>query len=365
MAVRNAGQKNFTYTVGDNSWTQSDLSNRMPGTDANAIYYATHGGTGAATPQSGSGVTATTVKKPTNTGSKSSGSGSSNSSSDLGFSYSASTGSGNAGADYAAMIQSMIDQQRAAAQAAYDASRARLDEAWGNTKGSLDKNLQSTLGSLQRNYDYGAGVAKKDANDSLRQAYINYMLNRRDLGTQLSAMGLSGGATESSLAKLLNEYGSSRNGIKETLNNNLAQLLNTYQNNTASAEQLYNQQYADAMNNYIGQLNSLEQMLANNMMGSYSGSSLSSLASYAKTLADLQNNMASAAEGYTPTQNTLDLNLVNTTQGSDQGSVTDYAKYLAMAQNLANQGQSAPNIIQQLAASGVPKDIVYKLMGAA
>ena len=364
MGVQSKG-KNFTYSVGDNSWTQSDLNNRMSGTDANAIYYATHSGNGASTPQSGRGVTATPVKE-TPTQKPTGGNGSSTTSSDLGFNYAASSsGGGNAAADYAAMIQSMIEQQRAAAQAAYDASKARLDEAWGNTKGSLDKNLQSTLNSLQRNYDYGAGIARKDAKNSLRQAYVNYMLNKRDLGQQLAAMGLSGGATESSLAKLLNEYGNSRGGINETLANNLAQLANTYQNNTANAEQLYNTQYADAMNNYIGQLNNLEQMLANNMMGSYSGSSLSSLASYAKTLADLQNNMAEATGAYTPTQNTLDLNLVNTTQGSDTGSVTDYAKYLALAQNLANQGQAAPNIIQQLASQGVPKDIVYKIMGAA
>ena len=282
-----------------------------------------------------------------------------------GFTYSTSNTGGNAAADYAAMIQSMIEQQRAAAQAAYDASKARLDEAWGNTKGSLDKNLQSTLNSLQRNYDYGAGIARKDAKNSLRQAYVNYMLNKRDLGQQLAAMGLSGGATESSLAKLLNEYGNSRGGINETLANNLAQLANTYQNNTASAEQLYNTQYADAMNNYIGQLNNLEQMLANNMMGSYSGSSLSSLASYAKTLADLQNNMADATGAYTPTQNTLDLNLVNTTQGSDTGSVTDYAKYQNMVQNLAREGNSTENIITQLAQNGVSLDIINKLLGAA
>ena len=163
----------------------------------------------------------------------------------------------------------------------------------------------------------------------------------------------------------LNNYGNSRNGIKETLANNLAQLANTYQNNTASANQLYNQQYADAMNNYVNQLNSLEQMLANNMMSSYSGSSLSSLAGYAKTLADLQNSMADAAAGYTPTQNSLNVDLVNTTQGYDPGSVTDYAKYQAMVQNMMNQGADAPTIIQQLAQQGVARDIIHKLTGVA
>jgi hypothetical protein len=33
-----------TYNIGKNKWEQSNLNNNMSGTDANAIYYATHGG---------------------------------------------------------------------------------------------------------------------------------------------------------------------------------------------------------------------------------------------------------------------------------------------------------------------------------
>ena len=361
MGVRKNGN-NYTYSLGNQEWKQDDLNNKMSGTSANAIYYATHPGSGARVSEY-----PTQPKNPTKDPTpKNDASGTATASNTGSLQLSGSTsGGGNAAMDYAAMIQSMIEQQRAAAQAAYDASRGRLEEAWGNTKGSLDKNLASSLDTLKRNYDYGAGVANKDANKSLREAYINYMMNRKNLNQNLAAAGLSGGATESSMAKLLNNYGNSRNGIKETLANNLAQLANTYQNNTASANQLYNQQYADAMNNYVNQLNSLEQMLANNMMSSYSGSSLSSLAGYAKTLADLQNSMADAAAGYTPTQNSLNVDLVNTTQGYDPGSVTDYAKYQAMVQNMMNQGADAPTIIQQLAQQGVARDIIHKLTGVA
>lgn len=358
MAVKKStGGSNFTYNVGNQSFTPSQLSNHMSGTDANAIYYASHGGTGNAPITSGN-VTVT----PASSGGSSGGGGRSGSSSSTTSASLSGSGYGGYGGgfDYAAMIQSMLDQQRAAAQAAYDASKARLDEAWGNTQNALSENLNSSLGRLQENYTYGAGKSRNDAQQSLRDAYITHMMNKRNLGQNLAAMGMSGGATESSLAKLYNQYGNSKNGIRDTLANNLAELMNTYENNVAATNQAYNTQYADAMNNYVANLNQLEQMLANNLMSSYSGSSLSSLAGYASTLADLQNQMAAAAAATQPTQNTLELNNLSTTQGTDLGTVTDYAKYLAAA----NQDQ-ATNVIRALSQAGVPTETIYQMFGAA
>ena len=37
---------------------------------------------------------------------------------------------------------------------------------------------------------------------------------------------------------------------------------------------------------------------------------------------------------FTPTQNTLGVNLVNSTQGNNMGSITDYAKYLEMLERM-------------------------------
>lgn len=354
MGLRETG-KNFTYKVGNQSFTPSQLSNHMSGTEANSIYYASHNGSGYSRPETGN-TTSTPVytEVPDNGSRRPTGSSSSSMSASL-------SGSGYGGGyDYAGMIQSMLDQQRAAAQAAYDASKARLDEAWGNTQNALSENLNSSLARLKENYTYGAGKSRNDAQASLRDAYITHMMNKRNLGQNLAAMGMSGGATESSLAKLYNQYGNSKNGIRDTLANNLAELMNTYNNNVAAANQAYNTQYADAMNNYVANLNQLEQMLANNMMGSYSGSSLSNLASYASTLADLQNQMAAAAAATQPTQNTLELNNLSTTQGTDLGTVTDYAKYLAAA----NQDQ-ATNVIRALSQAGVPTETIYQMFGAA
>ena len=337
------------------NYTQSQLNNNMSGTTANAIYYATHGGSGN-TPvvyNNGSGNYASADKNGNITytiggsssgstssggggGSSSGGSGGGSGNDGGGYDYSASAIGigGGGGYDYASMVERMLAEQRAAAQAAYNASRARLDAAYDDTYGALQNNLNSALDRMRQNYEFGQNIQNEDAAKSLREAYINYMMNKRNLNQNLSAAGVSGGATESSMANMYNNYGTSRNNINTTLARNLAQLLNTYENNVASANQAYNDQWASARQNYASQLNQLEQMLAGNLMSNYSGSSLSSLANYAKTLADLTGNMEAAMTAFTPTENTLGVNTYNTVQGNNMGSITDYAKYLEMLERM-------------------------------
>lgn len=338
------------------NYSQSQLNNNMSGTSANAIYYATHGGSGN-TPviyNNGSGNYASADKNGNITytigggagaglsdgsggsgGRSGSGSGSGgDGGSGGGYGYEAYGYGGGGGYDYASMIAQMLAEQRAAAQAAYDASKARLDEAYNNTYAALKNNLNSSLDTMKKNYEFGQKTQNDDASKSLREAYINYMMNRRNLDQNLAAAGISGGATESSMAKLFNNYGSSRNNINTTLAKNLAQLLNTYENNVASANQAYSLQDAEARRNYASQLNSLEQMLAGSLMSNYSGSSLSSLANFAKTLSDITGDMGAAMNVFTPTQNTLGVNLVNSSQGNNMGSITDYAKYLEMLERM-------------------------------
>ena len=342
------------------SVTDEQMTNNMPGNVANDIYKATHGGSmsGAATNASSGSYTTKVSTVPSSSSSSSSGSSGSSSSS----SSSASYDSGSSGYDYASMISDMLAQQRAAAQEAYNNSRARLEEAWGNTQSSLKSNLDSTLSQLKNQYDYSSGVANDDAAKSLREAYVNYMLNKRNLNQNLSAAGLSGGASESTQANMYNNYGNSRNDINTTLAENIASLLNAYQNNVASANQTYNSQYADAMNNYVSNLNSLESALASNLMSSYSGSSLSNLASYASTLSNLVSDMASTP--ITETENTLGVDNYTTTSANDTGSSTNYAKYLAMVQQMASSGMSTTQQIQALKNSGASYNDILNIYGA-
>lgn len=323
-----------------------------------------------------------TEEVSTNSGSKSgSGSGLSDAGAGLNGSLSGSGyfegGYGGGGSDYESMIASLIAQQRAAAENAYNNSMGRLNEAWNINENALKSNLDSTLNRLKSQYDYSSGVVNDDANKSLREAYVNYMLNKKNMNQGLTAMGLSGGATESNMAKMYNNYGSSRNNINTQLAENLANLLNEYQGNVANANQLYNSQRADAWNQRMSQQNSLEASLANALTNLYTGGNLSQYANYASTLAGLSaspqfNNGGYATSlaninntgEYTPTTNTLALNNISTTAANNMGSVTDYAKWKAMADSLSGAGANTSNIIYQLRQNGAPLDAVYQILGA-
>lgn len=267
----------------------------------------------------------------------------------------------NNGYDYASMINQMLESQRAAAEESYNRARGNLDNAWGNTKSTLDANIQNTRNQLSNAFNYGQKVANDDAAKSLREAYINYMMNKKNMNQNLSVAGISGGATESSLANLYNNYGNSRNNINEGLSSNLANLLNTYQNNLANAEQTYNSTLADAMNNYTNNLNNLEMALSNNQMASYSGSSLANLSKYASVLAGLNGGMYDAAGNYIPTTNTLQTQLVNSEQNGAMQSQSNYAKYRAMKDALTQSGATKSQIISALMDSGASEQELISL----
>lgn len=420
-------QKEGVIDMATRTLTQSNLNNNMSGNTANALYYATHGGTGNAPVVTGknnsgnyttsSGGTTTyhfagpisdsvSTGGSSNGGDNGSGNGSGSSSGSGSGSYSGSYDTSaygySGGGGYGLDLDSLLARQEAAARDAYNNSMARVAEAynnslgrlntaWANNQNMLASNRDATLQKLQDQYDYSEGKAQNDANKSLREAYINYMMNKKNLAQGLSAMGMSGGATESSMAKLFNNYGSSRNNINTTLADNLAALLNELSNNKANANQLYNSQAADAMNQYASQLNALEANRNNqvNALEANLASALanvttgSNMAGYANYLGALQNiqpyystasfnngnyaqNLANINNTYEPipTQNTLATNLVNTTANNNMGSVTDYAKWKAMADSLSGQGANTSNIIYQLRQNGAPLDAVYQILGA-
>lgn len=393
-------QKEGVIDMATRTLTQSNLNNNMSGNTANALYYATHGGTGNAPVVTGknnsgnyttsSGGTTTyhfagpvetstggtaIPQDPTDPTSPKGGT-TSNGGSYNGSYDSSAYGYGGGGGYNGIDIEGLIAQQRAAAQNAYDNSMARLENAWNINEGALRSNLDSTLNRLKSQYDFSEGRAQSDADKSLREAYINYMMNKKNLAQGLSAMGMSGGATESSMAKLFNNYGSSRNNINTTLADNLANLLNEYQGNVSNAQQLYNSQRADAWNQRMAQQNSLEASLANALTNLYTGNNLSQYANYASTLANLAATPSFNNGGYamqlaninntgefTPTQNTLATDLVNTTANNNMGSVTDYAKWKAMADSLSGQGAKPNDIIYEMMNNGADANVIRSVFG--
>ncbi|MEG1012287.1 MAG: hypothetical protein RSD27_11350 [Ruthenibacterium sp.] len=147
--------------------------------------------------------------------------------------------SGTGGYDYASMIAQLYAQQmeaqQAARKAAYDATVTQQNNA----------------------YNGSVGTVNQTADKGLQEAYVNRMLSEKNINQQLSAQGLNGGATESTLGGIQNNYGNSRNNIETGRENNLAALANTLQNNLAQAYSAYQSGAAGDYSDYASNLASL------------------------------------------------------------------------------------------------------------
>ena len=275
-----------------------------------------------------SGVAGATTDRPrTSTGSGSgSGSKSSSSSSNLADAYNALLAAYKQN-DYSNYLAEM----RAAAQNAYDRGMSALNSAYDEQLGSLKSNLSETRNQLLNQYNRSKGNIMTDAENSLKQAYINRMLSQRNLAQQMSAQGLNGGATETTMANMLNNYGNARNNINTTQNRNLSELEGNYSDNLSQAMQAYNSAVASANLQKAQQAMSLENALANNQ--------ISALSDYQSLMQRENENYldllkAAIANGasfsYNPTQATNGVNAVAVNQAANPDMVNN----LTALQNL-------------------------------
>lgn len=249
--------------------------------------------------------------------------------------------------DWGAYYAQLQAEAQARADAAYERNMQRIASAYNSAAGNLKGNYSSTVDRLNAARDKSFGDVNKDAERSLQEAYINNMLTKKNLNQRLSAMGYNGGATESTMASLANQYGNSRNGINETLNDNISSLDMTYGDNLAAALQSYN----SAMSNLDLQRMQLEMQAENarqNAMESAMSASFGTNSSYLSALqAALQNQ---AAYTYDPTQATNDFVAGNVQQAQPTSESSDYAKW--MAQQLLSSGNNANNVQNYLLSKG-------------
>lgn len=185
-----------------------------------------------------------------------------------------------------------LNRMNETAQGAYDRGMNTLNNSYNELlnllngsydtqKNTLAENLERAKNSLLSTYNNNRSNLSTDAENSLKQAYISNMLAKRNIAQQLSAMGLNGGMTETTLAGMANNYGNQRNNINTALNRSLADLMNNYNNSMSELEGNYSSELANALqsyNNALGNANSqkmqqilaLEDALANNQMNAYS-----------------------------------------------------------------------------------------------
>lgn len=156
--------------------------------------------------------------------------------------------------DYLSKRQGML-------QSAYDNSLGALNDAYGAYMAAMQENLDSARGALADAYDRSKKSIADDATASLKQAYINKELSEKNFDQQMSAQGLTGGASETTRAAMSNNYGNARNDINAQKAKNLSDLEGQYNQNIAQALQAYNSAVAQAELQKAMQQMELENML--------------------------------------------------------------------------------------------------------
>lgn len=271
-----------------------------------------------------------------------------------------SSGSAGVSSDY---LNALYAQRQGMAQNAYDSALERLGAAYNRAAQSYADIYGRGVDTLRGAYDNSQNRINDDAKRSLQEAYINKMLSQKNLAQQLAAQGISGGASESAVAGLLNNYGNSRNGITRDWNNNLSDLEQTYNTNLNDLYSAYQNQMAALENNRANAMNTLEFNLANMLMDSMP--SISEYISAMGNTGDLSNavSKAIASQGaYTPTetQATNTVNPVNTTQKTDMGdNATNWMQWLEEQYRL---GRTSPFATEYMTSEGVsPEQIATYL----
>ena len=298
---------------------------------------------------------------PTNTGSKTGGSssGGSSSTSSAGNAYNALLATYQAQqSDY----DNYLAEMRAAAQGAYDRGMSALNSAYDNQLSSLSSNLKETKNQLLNQYNRSKKNITDDAAASLRQAYINKMLSEKNLGQQMSALGLNGGATETTLANMLNNYGNARNNINTTQNKNLSSLEGNYSDNLSQAMQAYNSAVANANLQKAQQAMSLENALANNQisaLGDYQSLMQQRNSQYLDLLKAAIANGASFS--YDPTAANNAVRAVAVQQAANPTLETNYQALQDLMNGLPGSSTPGITVLNQNAVTNPYLDIFKQL----
>ncbi len=116
------------------------------------------------------------------------------------------------------------------------------------------------------NYERSLGQLRQSRDDAQQQAYINHMMNKKDLAQQLSAQGITGGLAESTAADMYNDYSSSRAQTERGFVTQQGELERTLNDNLAAIEQQRLSGEAADTKEYYANLLQLQASNAKRMM---------------------------------------------------------------------------------------------------
>lgn len=269
-----------------------------------------------------------------------------------------------AAAAYKEYLAEIQRRQQQAADDAYNRNVSAMNDAFNQRGDLLKSNLDSALKNLETDYNASRDAINRDATEAAREAYINRMMSQRNLAQNMAAQGLSGGASETTLAGLENSYGNARNQIATTANENLGDLEDLYSKNRNSAWQSYNDQLAaDALQRaqYMTQFENDRQ----NLLAQAYDNQLSQLMDLDPSFVAAMSGVVSSQAGYTPTGQASPSNapaVVSVEQGGSGLNARAPRYALRLAQQMAAEGQSANAIIQTLANNSVSSDSIATIL---
>lgn len=271
-------------------------------------------------------------------------------------------------AEQEAKLRAQQEAQALAVRQAYDNNLSALEDAYKKQISGLGSTYEATKGQLADDFNLSSSAIERQAEDALREAYINNMLSKKNLHQNLTAQGMSGGAAESTIANLMNNYGNSRNAIEVQRNADLASLRNNYNRTLASALESYNNALANADSTRANARLQLENNLANNVVGTYDnlyGALASQDNVYANAMTNLLTSQAARNAELAAAKYKADLqaNNVNTVSAPKKAStLSTTAKNL---QDRFNNGEDVQTLAQSLVQEGMSYEEIAKYLEEA
>lgn len=173
--------------------------------------------------------------------------------------------------NYLNQMQSAISAAQQQAKEAQERAEAQLKAAQEAQRKAREEAYNRSAAQQKTDYEYGQGQLNSATDSALQQAYINRMMQQRNLAQSLAAQGLNGGTSETTTAGLYNNYNNSRNALETERASQLASLLNTYQNNMAQLENQKASGDAADLTQYQTNLANLTANNANNLISLMQG----------------------------------------------------------------------------------------------
>jgi|GEM_PF-6374952 len=122
-------------------------------------------------------------------------------------------------------------------------------DALPDATAELEKQKAAALNTLKGTYDTSSGTLKDTLRDQIRNAYVESMMQKRDLPALLSMQGLTGGITETAANDITRDYRNTTGAANKAYNTSFTDLTNSYNTNAASVESDYGSRIIDALAN--------------------------------------------------------------------------------------------------------------------